>query len=141
SGTTADAIPQATIKLNAKPACTLFKTPSPSTFTLPGQVVTYSYKLTNTGNTSISTISLSDDKIGPVSGCAATLAIGASTTCSASYTTTAADVTAGSGPNTATPHGTPASRTPAAASAKAPGRLPKETHKERNPERSRHFLQ
>src|SRR5262249_33079358 len=140
SGTLADATAQATIKLDAKPSWTLVKTANPTTFTLPGQLITYTYKLTNTGNTAINTISLTDDKIGTVSGCAVTLAIGASTTCSATYTTTAADVVAGSVTNTATAHGTPAFGTLADAIAKATIGLDKNAHKDQTQEVIRNFL-
>ncbi len=69
-----------------------------------GDAITYSYVLKNTGNvTLVRPITVSDDKVtvtcpsGP-----ATLAPGASLTCSAAYILLAADITAGSVTNTAT---------------------------------------
>jgi uncharacterized repeat protein (TIGR01451 family) len=102
---------QATVTFAPQPSWTLSKTPSPTTYSAAGQTISYSYLLTNTGNVSISTITVSDNKVATVTCNATSLAVGASTTCSGTYTTTAADVTAGSVTNTATAHGTPASGT------------------------------
>src|SRR5262249_12207138 len=103
----------------AHPSWKLVKAASPLTFTAAGQVINYSYTLTNTGNVTINTIAVSDNKVATVSCPVSSLAAGASTTCSGAYTTTAADVTAGSVTNTATAHGTPTSGTLADASAQA----------------------
>ena len=67
-------------------------------------MITYSYKVTNTGNVTLNPVTVTD----PLSGlstisCPATLlAAGATETCTATYTTTQADVTRGSITNTAT---------------------------------------
>lgn len=107
---------QATITLVAQPAWTLTNAPSPTTYTAAGQVISYSYMLTNTGNVTIGSITLTDVSVAPANNkpagtptCPATfLAAGAGMTCTGSYTTTAADVTAGSVTNTATATGIPA---------------------------------
>ncbi|WP_312370714.1 hypothetical protein, partial [Stenotrophomonas sp.] len=72
-----------------------------------GDVVSYSYLVTNTGNVTINSLSVSDDKIASVSCPVSTLAPTASTTCTASYTITQADLDAGSVTNLATANGTP----------------------------------
>lgn len=108
----------ATVNYAPQPSWTLTKTPSPTTYTAAGQTISYSYLLTNTGNVSISAISLGDDKAS-VSCPATTLAVGANMTCTGSYVTTAADVSNGSVTNNATAHGTPAGGTLADATAQA----------------------
>ena len=118
-GTATSNTAQATVTFVGTPSWTLTKTPSPTTYTAAGQTITYSYGLTNTGNVSISAITLTDDKVSGISCAANTLAAGASTTCTGSYVTTGADVTAGSVTNHATAHGTPASGTLADATAQA----------------------
>src|SRR5205085_1662442 len=79
------------------------KTASPSTYSAVGEVISYGYTITNTGNVTLSIVSLSDDKLGSIGGCAApTLAPGATTTCTASHTIQQADLDAGSLTNVAT---------------------------------------
>ena len=57
------------------------------------KVITYSFKITNTGNVTLSTVALSDPMIGTITGCdAQTLAPGAMTTCEADYTVSAKDL-------------------------------------------------
>jgi hypothetical protein len=111
SGTLLPATATATITFVGTPSWTLTKTPSPTTYTGAGQVIHYSYLLTNTGNVTITAIAIVDNRVSPVSCPVPTLAAGASTTCTGNYTTTAGDVTAGSVTNTATALGTPASGT------------------------------
>jgi len=119
SGTLQPATAQATITFAGQPAWTLTKTPSPTTYTAAGQAITYSYLLTNTGNVAISAISLTDSRISAVSCPATSLAAGANMTCTAIYTTTVPDVTAGSVTNTATATGTPAAGSLQAVTARA----------------------
>jgi uncharacterized repeat protein (TIGR01451 family) len=91
------------------PALTLSKSATPTNVTTAGQVVTYSFLVTNTGNVTLTGLAVSDPLPGlsavdcPVSS----LAPGAATTCTASYTVTQADVDAGSIVNTAVATGTP----------------------------------
>jgi len=71
----------------------------------PGDTVQYSFRVTNTGNTTLSSITVNDPKLGGTVTCAAgPLAPGASVTCTPTqtYTVTAADQTAGKVTNTAT---------------------------------------
>ena len=88
------------------PALTLGKTATPATYDAVGDVINYNYKLTNSGNVTLSSpYTVNDDKATvtcpstPVS-----LAIGEFITCTASYTITQADIEAGSVTNTATAH-------------------------------------
>jgi uncharacterized repeat protein (TIGR01451 family) len=83
-----------------------------STFTASGQTIDYSYLVTNTGTISLAEVSVSDaTTLGTTIdvSCPDTsvvpLAPGASETCTSSYTTTSADVTAGSVTNIATATG------------------------------------
>ncbi|HLO31533.1 MAG TPA: SBBP repeat-containing protein, partial [Anaerolineales bacterium] len=80
-------------------------TANPTSFTSAGQTITYTYTLTNTGTVALTgPYGVSDDKVSSVDCSAAQspLGVGASTTCAGSYTTTPADVTAGSVTDTAT---------------------------------------
>src|SRR5205823_2940967 len=95
SGTLAQATAQATITFQAQPAWTLAKTPTPTTYTAAGQSISYSYLLTNSGNVTINSIAISDNKVAPVVCPSSSLAVGANMTCSGTYITTAGDVTAG----------------------------------------------
>ena len=71
---------------------TIVKTADSTSLSAPG-VVTYSYLVTNTGNVTITNLSLSDDNIDAAPTCdATTIAVGGSTTCSAIHTFTQAGV-------------------------------------------------
>ncbi|MEM1340730.1 MAG: hypothetical protein AAGF68_00325 [Pseudomonadota bacterium] len=73
-----------------------------------GDTVTYSFTVTNTGNTSLASISIEDANLSPTTTPVPTnLLPGASTTVTRTYLITAADVTAGRIDNTATVTGTP----------------------------------
>lgn len=74
-----------------------------------GEAINYTFLVTNTGNVALSTIGVTDSKVGPVTCATQTLAPGASITCAtvSSYFVTDADVLAGGVVNTATAHGTP----------------------------------
>lgn len=74
-----------------------------------GATVNYSFVVTNTGSVSLSSVNVVDALPGlsPVSCPSTTLASGAATTCTASYTVTQADVDAGYIINTATASGQP----------------------------------
>ena len=74
-----------------------------------GDTITYSYTVTNSGNVTISAIAVSDDTVDAPPVClATTLAPAASTTCTATYTVTQADLDAGTVTNVAGATGTPA---------------------------------
>ena len=69
-----------------------------------GDVITYSFAVTNTGTLALVNVVVSDPLLPTLSCTIANLAVGATTSCVASnntYTITAADVTAGSRANTA----------------------------------------
>jgi hypothetical protein len=85
-------------------AMTLFKDSNTPNFDHPGQIILYTYTLTNLGSAPITGINMTDDKADLVdcSGATDPLAGGASTSCTASYVVTEGDVAAGSLTNTAT---------------------------------------
>ncbi|HSN54682.1 MAG TPA: hypothetical protein VLT32_08415, partial [Candidatus Sulfomarinibacteraceae bacterium] len=89
---------------NQNPALTLDKTADPMTYSAVGDVISYSYELTNSGNVTLTQpFTVVDDK-STDEQCPATpasLAPGESITCSASYTISQADLDAGSVTNTA----------------------------------------
>jgi len=68
----------------------------------PGDEVSYSFAVTNTGNVTLSGVSVADPKAGKVACPQTSLAAGEKTTCTAVYTATSADVAAGVVKNTAT---------------------------------------
>jgi uncharacterized repeat protein (TIGR01451 family) len=88
------------------PSIALVKTGVLST---DGNTITYGFTVTNTGNTTLTNVSVNDPKLTPsnVTLLATSLAAGASTTGTGTYTVTVADRTAGSVSNTATATGTP----------------------------------
>ena len=96
-----------TVTIAAAPALSLTKTVAPATVTAAGQTVTYSFAVTNTGNVTVHGISIAETAfsgtgtLSPATCLATTLAPGASTTCTATYTVTQADVDAGQVTNTA----------------------------------------
>ncbi|MGA0568337.1 DUF7507 domain-containing protein [Rathayibacter sp. KR2-224] len=103
----------AAVTATPAPAITLIKTATPIQIDSAGQVITYSFLITNTGNVSLKNPTVAEtDFTGtgsmPNANCPAiVLAPGASVTCTADYTATQADVDAGSVKNTATATGTP----------------------------------
>src|SRR5439155_608759 len=109
-GGTVDSGPaQATITRTTTGALTLAKSASQAKNSKLGQTGTYSYKVTNTENVTLSTFTVTDDHINSNTAfsCGATsLAPGASTSCTAPYVITQANLDAGTVTNTATAHGT-----------------------------------
>ncbi|MFC1436124.1 beta strand repeat-containing protein [Streptacidiphilus sp. N1-3] len=101
------------------PSLTIVKSAAPTTITAAGQNVAYSFLVTNTGNVALSGVSVAETAFSgtgatPVATCpagAASLAPGASVTCTASYPATQADINAGRITNTAVASGTPPSGT------------------------------
>ena len=103
---TSDQAPPATdslaIPIVQTPALTLEKSATPQSYNQVGQVITYSYMVTNTGNvTVLGQITVTDDKVTVTCPPTAALAPGASITCTASHTVTQADLDAGQIVNTA----------------------------------------
>jgi uncharacterized repeat protein (TIGR01451 family) len=98
----------------AAPALTVVKTASTSSVTKAGQDITYSFKVTNTGNVPLNDVTVTDSdfsgtgELSDVSCPSTTLAVGEDEICTATYTTTQADVDAGGNlSNTASGEGTP----------------------------------
>ncbi len=98
----------------AAPVLELTKTASPTTIAAAGQTVTYSFAVANTGNVAISDIGITETSfsgtgtLGPITCAATALAVGESTTCTATYAPTQADVDAGTITNSALATGTSA---------------------------------
>ncbi len=85
------------------PGLTLAKSASPTTYTVAGDVIDYTYLLTNSGNVALAgPFTVADNKATVTCPATASLAVGDSITCTATYTITGADVTAGSVTNVAT---------------------------------------
>ncbi len=91
------------------PVLTVVKSTTTTTVTAAGQVVNYTYLVSNTGNVTVTGISLSDNNIDPGSlTCPATsLAVGTNMTCTAQHTVTQAEIDAdGNLSNTVTANST-----------------------------------
>jgi uncharacterized repeat protein (TIGR01451 family) len=98
-----------TVPAERDPALKVVKTGAPATFSAPGQTITFSFLVSNTGNVTMSSISVNDALPGlsPVSCPQSVLAVGKSETCTATYVTTQADLDAGSIVNSANAQGDP----------------------------------
>src|SRR5262249_4427199 len=84
------------------PALSIDKTAAPLTYDRVGQVISYTYRVTNTGNvTLLGQITVTDSKVTVTCPPSTTLAPGASTTCTASHSVTQLDLDAGSITNVA----------------------------------------
>ncbi|WP_426623819.1 DUF7507 domain-containing protein [Leifsonia sp. McL0607] len=99
----------ATTTIPATPSLTLDKTASPTTITARGQSVGYSFRVTNTGNVTLSDVSVTEQAFsgtgGPLMVVCPTqnsIAAGASLTCTADYPVTDADIASGRITNRAT---------------------------------------
>ena len=77
----------------------------------PGETISYSFLVTNTGAVTLTNVTVNDPKVTVVEG-PQTLAPGATFTFTGTYTPTQAEIDAGSVTNTATPTGTPPSGPP-----------------------------
>jgi uncharacterized repeat protein (TIGR01451 family) len=84
-----------TITGSCSPGISIDKSSTTTVITAAGQVVPYSYVVTNTGSVTLTGITVTDDKVASVSCPATTLAVGASMTCTGSHTVTAAEFAAG----------------------------------------------
>ena len=111
---------EVTVDVPATPAVTIIKSASPTTVTAAGDTVDYSFLVTNTGNVTLTGVSVSDTFTAPagpplvVTCPETTLLPDASTSCTATYTVTQADVDAGSIQNSAVANGTPPGAPPIA---------------------------
>ncbi|MFT2691471.1 lectin-like domain-containing protein [Clavibacter zhangzhiyongii] len=98
----------ATVPLTRTATMDLQKTASTQNVPAAGGVVTYAFRLRNTGSTTLTNVAIADPRTGVSAlaytwpGTAGTLAPGQVVTATATYTATAADVQAGSIVNTAT---------------------------------------
>ena len=102
----------AVVPIPAKPSITVVKTANPATVGKVGDVITYSFLVTNTGNVTLTTVAVTDTQTAPAGPLTSgptcpqsTLAGGASQTCTGTYTVTAADVANGKVNDTATASG------------------------------------
>ena len=102
-GTSAKTADTTKTTLTAAPAISFDKAKTaPSGKVAAGDKVSYSFAVTNTGNVTLSGLSVSDPKVGKVTCPETALAPKAATTCTAVYTATPADIAAGVISNTAT---------------------------------------
>ena len=118
SDTAGDVLEASVDVLEAAPESTLTKTASNDTDVAVGDVITYTYVFTNTGNVSLNNVSITDvhsgtGTLGAITPASvATVAVGDSATFTADYTVTQADIDAGTAiTNTATSAATPAGGT------------------------------
>jgi uncharacterized repeat protein (TIGR01451 family) len=88
------------------PALSIVKTASPVTFSAAGQLITYSYLVTNNGTVSLHGVTVTDSRGLALSCPSTSLAAGQAMTCTARYRTTQADVSAGPIVNIAAVQGT-----------------------------------
>ena len=99
---------QETVPIEAAPSLVLTKTAVPNGLSA-GDTIGYQYEVTNAGNVDVSGVSVTDNKITSPSvvTCSDTVLVpGQTTTCTATYTITAANVSAGNVTNVATAGGT-----------------------------------
>ena len=101
------------------PGINVAKSADPATYGAAGQTITYTYKVTNSGNVPLSGVALSDSKLGAITCPKPSLAVGESMTCTATHVTTTADVKAGHIDNTATVTGQPPTGNPVTDSSSA----------------------
>ena len=113
-GTTTSPTDQATVTGTQTPALTIDKVAQEADFAAVGDILTYEYTVTNTGNVGISTIAVTDDRIANVTCNVATVGNGDATldptevvVCTGSYEVTQEDLNAGSVTNIASVTGTP----------------------------------
>lgn len=86
--------PETNISVCPVPAITLHKTADKTVVTAVGEVVTYTFVVTNTGNTPLSNVLVSDARVTQVNCPATILAVDEAMTCTAQYSVTAEDVAA-----------------------------------------------
>src|SRR6185503_6317262 len=80
------------------PSLTIDKTSTTTQVTTAGQVVPYSYLVTNNGNQTLTGVTVTDNNVDTPPGVscpATTLAVGASMTCTAQHTVTQAEINSG----------------------------------------------
>lgn len=103
----------AVVSVEPAPSIAMVKSATPVVFTHAGEQVEYSFEVTNTGNVTLSSISINETDFSGTGGLAApscvptTIAPTQTATCTVTYTLTQADVDAGIVTNSATAVGTP----------------------------------
>jgi uncharacterized repeat protein (TIGR01451 family) len=104
SGTTIDNDTPTVTTIVQTPTVALVKTATVSGSGMPGDVITYTFALTNTGSTTLTNIEVTDPMVGlTISGSPiSSLAVGASSDITGTYTITQADIDTGSVTNSAT---------------------------------------
>ena len=102
NGSTTSPTDTETVTAVPNASLSIVKTATPTTYNQVNQQISYSYLVTNNGNVTLSgPFSVSDNKASVSCPATASLAPGASITCTASYTITQADLDAGSVTNVA----------------------------------------
>ncbi len=102
------------VPVTTSPSLSVVKATSTASFTSAGDVVSYTFTVTNTGNLTMHAIAVTDPQVTGISCPVTTLAPGASTICTATHVVTLADLNTGSITNTASVVGTPPNGTPIA---------------------------
>ncbi len=122
-GTTGGGPASVSVPAVQNPHLSLAKSAAPTSYSKVGDIISYTLVAKNDGNVTLSNVSISDPKLGPLS-CSpaqpATLFPNSTLTCTGSYTVNQADLDAGSVSNTSTasgvgPQGQPATATGSAA--------------------------
>ncbi|OOG68820.1 gliding motility-associated C-terminal domain-containing protein, partial [Algoriphagus sp. A40] len=83
------------VELCQLPAVTIEKSANKTSVSQQGEVITYSYMVTNTGNITLTGLLVEDDKLGAITLASTTLAPGASTSGTATYTVMQSDIDSG----------------------------------------------
>ena len=97
----------ATVTAVQSPGLLINKSANPTTYSVAGDIVTYTYNITNTGNVNITgPITVTDDKVGTVTATGGNLSPGQSVFVHASYIVTQSDLDNGSVTNAAYATGT-----------------------------------
>ncbi len=99
----------AVVTAEQAPGIEIVKTADPATYDEAGDVISYAFRVKNTGNVTLYDVTVTDPLVTVSGGPLASLAVGAedSTTFTATYTITQDDVDAGAVTNIATATGTP----------------------------------
>ncbi len=98
---------QAKVIAQRHPAIKITKSAMPTRFDAPGQTITYTYRVTNTGNVTLHDVTVDDSNLGKIDCPKTTLAPGEMMTCTATHVTTQSNVNAGGIKNVATVTGHP----------------------------------
>lgn len=107
---------EVSVKSTAQPQIALIKSVNPTAYNKVGEVLNYTFEVTNTGPVTLNNISITDSMFeGGITLNKTTLAPGEKTTATASYTVTQNDIDKGKLTNVATVHGFSPDNTPVSA--------------------------